>query len=103
MSAVAYPGLHAMTALAEVDQLATGGRPSKFFEALDHADRKLVDLELSYTAFARSVGTYPCTCGKAFEFPADGGIDDFAALNRWLGVHSLCPEAHPSTPGQLQR
>lgn len=75
-----------------IDQL-TGDKarpPTVFFEALDEAGRRATDAELVRDAFARAIGQYDCPCGESFEFPAAGGIDDYAALNRWLGYHGRC-------------
>ncbi|OBF29811.1 hypothetical protein [Mycolicibacterium conceptionense] len=78
-------------AFRSIDQLTgTNARPSAFFEALDEAGRRATDAELVRDAFARSVGFYICPCGDGFDFPATGGIDDYAALNRWLGHHGRC-------------
>lgn len=78
-------------AFRSIDQL-TGdkARASVFFEALNEAGRRATDAELVRDVFARSVGFYACPCGDSFEFPAPGGIDDFASLNRWLGHHGRC-------------
>ncbi|MGA5542728.1 hypothetical protein ACPCIR_12825 [Mycobacterium sp. NPDC051198] len=76
-----------------IDQL-TGdkARPSVFFAALEEAGQRATDVELVRDAFARAVARYTCPCGDSFEFPDTGGIDDYAALNRWLGHHGRCTE-----------
>lgn len=78
-------------AFRSIDQL-TGdmARPSVFFGALEEAGRRATDAELVRDAFDRAVGHYACPCGDSFEFPEPGGIDDYAALNRWLGHHGRC-------------
>lgn len=62
-------------------------RPSAFFAALNEATRRATDSELIRDAFARAVGYYSCPCGDAFEFADGMGIEDYAALNRWLAHH----------------
>lgn len=93
MSRTVWPGLHAAPAFRSIDQLSgDNARPSAFFSALDEATRQAIDTELVRDAFARAVGRHACRCGESFEFPEDGGIDDYAALNRWLGHHGRCTE-----------
>lgn len=86
-----WPGLHA-TGLADVDQLAETRRPSAFFAALDHADRRLTDEQLQAETFERCVGAYSCECGSRFEFTEAADLTDFAALNSWHGHHNRCAE-----------
>ncbi|PIJ36765.1 hypothetical protein BMW24_003625 [Mycobacterium heckeshornense] len=38
-------------------------------------------------AFAAAVGYYSCPCGAQFEFAEDSTLEEYAALNRWLGRH----------------
>lgn len=86
----AWPGLHATTAL---DTITTPpSRPSAFFKALDHADTMAADAELLRQALAAAVGLHACECGESFDFPADASLNDYAALNRWLGYHSRCDQ-----------
>jgi hypothetical protein len=57
--------------------------------ATDWADsnNELAGLRDALTA---AVGVYDCPCGSMWEF-ADGlGIEDYAALHRWLGRHNSC-------------
>lgn len=72
--------------------------PSAFFQSLQHADDKLTELEqlrAENTAvrdqLRMAVGFYSCPCGSAFEFDEDSTLEDYAALNRWLGQHVPCP------------
>ncbi|MCP3811814.1 hypothetical protein NLX62_05650 [Mycobacteriaceae bacterium Msp059] len=65
-------------------------RASVFFDALNEAGRRATDAELVRDAFARAVGVHRCGCGEQFEFTAESTIDDYAALNRWLGHHGRC-------------
>lgn len=41
-------------------------------------------------ALTAAVGVYDCPCGEAWEFDESFGIEDFAALNTWLGRHNSC-------------
>lgn len=36
---------------------------------------------------AAAVGYYSCPCGIDFEFDEHSTLEDYAALNRWLGAH----------------
>lgn len=38
-------------------------------------------------AFTAAVGEYSCPCGGVYEFDEDSSLEDYAALNRWLGLH----------------
>lgn len=66
------------------------GKPSVFFQALNEANRRVLDAAIIADTFARAVGNYQCSCGESFEFVDGMGIDDYAALNRWLGHHGRC-------------
>lgn len=69
------------------------GRPPKLFTALSEADAfcaERTELETMRRAFAAAVGFYSCPCGSAFEFSAGSTLEDYAALNRWLGQHTPC-------------
>ncbi len=83
---VAWPGLHASTALDQV-LAEPPQQPSAFFTALQQADRDATDLETMRDDMARAVGYYDCPCGSEIEFDEDGTLEDYAALNRWLGEH----------------
>jgi hypothetical protein len=84
----AAPGFRAVDALT--GQLAA--RPSKFFAALTEADTFCGERDLNKLAFAAAVGEYSCLCGSAFEFDVDSTLEEYAALNRWLGLH--CSDDH---------
>lgn len=45
------------------------------------------DLALVRDAITAAAGFYDCPCGSEFELAADDGVEDYAALNRWLGEH----------------
>lgn len=101
MSAPARFGLPSAPMHREIDQLTGRRSPSKFFQALDaatrrEADAKARDVELATfneaIEWAADNGPYACLCGEVFDFPAEAGIDDYAALNRWLGRHERCGE-----------
>lgn len=49
--------------------------------------RARADKEDLHTQLAAAVGFYDCPCGGAFELTHDSGLEDYAALNRWLGHH----------------
>lgn len=80
-------GLLSVPAFRSVDQLSGQRRPSKFFAALQTADQQAATAQLQAEAFAKAAGYYDCPCGSEFEFFADGSLEDYAALNRWLGRH----------------
>lgn len=43
------------------------------------------------TTFEAAVGFYNCRCGvEPFEFTEHATIEDYAALNRWVGHHNRC-------------
>ncbi|MGB0972377.1 MAG: hypothetical protein ACPGVG_15670, partial [Mycobacterium sp.] len=52
-------------------------------EACQHA----VELAVIREAMAAAVGFYDCPCGAEFELNEFSSIEDYAGLNRWLGVH----------------
>lgn len=82
-----WPGLHALPALDQLNE----GQPSAFFGALDEATTVATDAELLRQALAAAAGLHACHCGQSFEFPTDDAtLNDYAALNRWLGYHSRC-------------
>lgn len=83
-----WPGLHSLPAL---DQLTEGGS-SAFFKACDRATQIATDAELLRQALTAAVGIHGCNCGQSFEFPADATLNDYAALNRWVGYHSRCDQ-----------
>lgn len=43
--------------------------------------------DITTQAFAAAVGHYTCPCGSSHEFTADGTLEDYAGLQRWLGRH----------------
>jgi hypothetical protein len=59
--------------------------------AQDKALREVVELRaetaVADATFAAAVGFYDCPCGSEFEFFADNGLEEWGALNRWLGEH----------------
>lgn len=82
-------------------------RPSKFFKAMSEANnqidefdglhRRVNELEsaaaVAAEMFAAAIGFYACgDCLASFEFTEDSGLDEYAALNRWLGHHERCAE-----------
>lgn len=90
-----------------VDALTGARTPEKFFESLSEADNfcaeldglretqtRLAELEAENAAtreaFAAAVGDYSCPCGSEFWFENDSGLEEYAALNRWLGRHVPC-------------
>lgn len=71
--------------------------PSAFFRSLDDANGRITELEQlrADAATARAeltaaVGFYNCPCGSTFEFAEDSTLQDYGALNRWLGRHVPC-------------
>ncbi|MGB0973334.1 MAG: DNA cytosine methyltransferase, partial [Mycobacterium sp.] len=52
-------------------------------ESCGHAD----ELATIGESIAQAVGFYDCPCGAEFELDSFDGIEAYAALNRWLGVH----------------
>ncbi len=46
-----------------------------------------VELERLREDMGRAVGAYSCPCGESFEFWEAGSLEEYAGLNRWLGVH----------------
>jgi len=44
--------------------------------------------------FAAAVGFYDCLCGSTTTFDDTDGLEEYAALNRWLGRHESCHETH---------
>jgi hypothetical protein len=88
MSHTAWPGLHSAPAFRSIDMLSgANARPSAFFAALNEANRRVTDAQVQRDDFARAVGFYSCPCGSEFEFTEDSTLEDYAALNRWLGTH----------------
>lgn len=67
--------------------------PAGFFRALSEADNfcaENADAGQYRQALTAAVGVYTCPCGDGFEFTEDSTIEDYAALNRWLGRHERC-------------
>jgi hypothetical protein len=68
--------------------------PSGFFRALSEADnfcRDNADAEQYRQALAAAVGFYCCgDCLTSFQFHEGATLEDYAALNRWLGRHERC-------------
>ena len=55
-------------------------------------------------AFTAAVGGRDCPCGAVFEFTADSSLEDYAALNRWLGQHlGTCSTALTAERDELER
>lgn len=50
-------------------------------------DRGELELLALYASFKQAVGEYDCPCGSRFEFGTYDSVEDYAALNRWLGRH----------------
>lgn len=44
-------------------------------------------LEVLREAFTAAVGEYSCWCGGVYEFDEDSTVEEYAGLNRWLGLH----------------
>jgi hypothetical protein len=44
-------------------------------------------VDLLAETIAAAVGHYSCPCGSQFELDAAAELEDYAALNRWLGRH----------------
>lgn len=76
---------HHATAEAERAESARLRRENQGF-AVDwaNANNELAALK---DALAAAVGVYDCACGSVWEFADEFGIEDYAALNRWLGRH----------------
>lgn len=55
------------------------------------AESELVRLRAEHTTltevFKAAQGWYACHCGAGFLFNVGDTIEDYAALNRWLGAH----------------
>lgn len=70
------------------------GVPSGFFRALSEADnfcRENADADQYRQALAAAVGFYCCgDCLMSFRFHEGATLEDYAALNRWLGRHERC-------------
>lgn len=79
---------HHATAEAERAESARLRRESQGF-AVDWASANN-ELAALKDALAAAVGIYDCACGSAWEFADGFGIEDYAALNRWLGRHGEC-------------
>lgn len=58
-----------------------------FFQALSAADEDVAALEDLRAQIAAAAGFYDCPCGAGFELGEDASLEDYAALNRWLGEH----------------
>ena len=95
----AWPGLHAAPMHREIDQLTGARRPSAFFRALDATDTKIAEAQRQAVElatfnealeWAAESAPYRCQCGESFDYPDEAGIEDYAALNRWLGRHERC-------------
>lgn len=66
---------------------------ANFFQALSAADEDVAALEDLRAQIASAVGFYTCPCGSEFELGEDASLEDYAALNRWLGRHvNGCPD-----------
>jgi hypothetical protein len=78
-----------------VCQLTGEKAESPVLKILDSAAKiaaQATTAELARAAFDAAVGFYSCPCGGAFEFDPDSTLEDYAALNRWLGHHEVCAE-----------
>jgi hypothetical protein len=53
------------------------------------ANERAITREI-FAMFRDAVGTYSCPCGSVFEFADDSTLEEYAALNRWLGRHESC-------------
>lgn len=72
-------------------------------ESLPTAYRELdaatADSDAVQATFAAAVGFYDCPCGSEYELGEDATLEDYAALNRWLGRHyGDCPDMAGSAP-----
>lgn len=69
-----------MTAPATVDVVGQ-------FRQLDRDAADLADIR---RAIAAAHGLHRCACGQGWYLASNATIDDYAALNRWLGHHDRC-------------
>lgn len=66
---------------------------SGIVQSVTGIDELIAERDTLRAAFAAAVGFYDCPCGSGFEFGVDSTLEDYAALNRWLGAHVPCPVA----------
>ena len=55
--------------------------------ACQELDAVTAEIEELRAHMGTAVGVYDCPCGSVFEFWEAASIEDYAALNRWLGMH----------------
>jgi predicted nucleic acid-binding Zn-ribbon protein len=57
-------------------------------EHLKRIDELNAEKDTAAAAFEAAAGSYDCPCGSTFDFePEFASLEDYAALNRWLGTH----------------
>ena len=59
-----------------------------FFQALAAADERVAVLDDLRAQIVAAAGFYDCPCGASFELDEGAALEDYAALNRWLGAHA---------------
>lgn len=53
-------------------------------------DTVIATIDALQAAFITAVGVFTCPCGEQTEFTETSTLEDYAALNRWLGHHARC-------------
>ena len=83
---------------------AAGSMPRTLPTVLADQDRALADLQHIRETIEAAAGTYDCPepCDGYFELFEDSSIEDYAALNRWLGHHGRCGHDTPTPTGGNQ-
>lgn len=74
-----------------VDQHTGDIAPVTSASAIRDIDALVAERDATRQAFATAVDIYDCPCGSEFEFHEASTLEDYAALNRWLGRHVPCP------------
>lgn len=83
-------------ALVSVDIAALGEDPSKFFEALDAADRRIAEPDRAETSPLDwpVIWSGRCTCGSTMTIRRDVGgqlrDDDHDRIAEWTDEHAEC-------------